>query len=83
MIVFHAKNKVQVVKNGNYPLTLQIELSEDAQIDKQLHVFWELGSFGITREKSESPEDLESLQWFEDFYTKDGRYQVEPATRPS
>lgn len=57
---------------------MHIQLSEDAQIDKQLHAFWELESLGITSEKFESPDDVEALQRFEETSIfKDGRYQVE------
>lgn len=57
---------------------MHIQLSEDAQIDNQLHAFWELESLGIINEKSESPEDVEALQRFEETSIfKDGRYQVE------
>lgn len=57
---------------------MHIQLSKDAQIDKQLLAFWELESLGITSEKSESPEDVEALQQFEETSIfKDGRYQVE------
>ena len=45
---------------------MHIQLSEDAQMDKQLHAFWELESLGITSEKSESPDDVEALQRFEE-----------------
>ena len=57
---------------------MHIQLSEDAQTDKQLHAFWELESLGITSERSESPDDVEALQRFEETSIfKDGRYQVE------
>ena len=57
---------------------MHIQLSEDAQIDKQLQAFWELESLGITSEKSESPGDVEALQRFEETAIfKDGCYQVE------
>lgn len=44
--------------------SMQIQLSETAQIDKQLHAFWELESLGLTNEKAESPEETEALQRF-------------------
>lgn len=57
---------------------MHIQLGEEVQVDKQLHAFWELESLGITGEKSESPEDLEALQRFEETSIfKDGCYQVE------
>lgn len=57
---------------------MQIQLSEAAQIDKQLHAFWALESLGIVNEKTESPEEREALQRFEETSIyKDGRYQVE------
>lgn len=57
---------------------MHIQLSKDAQIDEQLHAFWELESLALTSEKSESPEDVEALQRFkETSIFKDGRYQVE------
>lgn len=57
---------------------MNILLSNDAQMDKQLHAFWEIESLGITSEKPESPEDAEALQRFEETsILKDGRYQVE------
>ncbi|KAL7824555.1 hypothetical protein SRHO_G00098440 [Serrasalmus rhombeus] len=40
---------------------MNILLCNDAQMDKQLHAFWELESLGITSEKPESPEDAEAL----------------------
>lgn len=57
---------------------MHIQLSEEGQIDKQLHAFWELESLGTTSEKPENPEDAEALQQFEETSIfKDGRYQVE------
>lgn len=53
---------------------MHIQLTEDAHIEKQLHAFWELESLGITSEKSESLEDVEALQRFEETSIfKDGR----------
>lgn len=57
---------------------MHIQLSEDAQIDKLLHAFWELESLGIISEKSDNPEDVEVLQQFEETSIfKNRRYQVE------
>lgn len=57
---------------------MHIQLSDDAQIDKQLHAFWELESLSITSKKPENPENIEALQRFEETSIfKDGRYQVE------
>lgn len=57
---------------------MQIQVSEAAQIDKQLHAFWELKSLGITSERCERPEDLEALQRYkETSIFRDGHYQVE------
>ncbi|XP_024119392.1 uncharacterized protein LOC112140627 [Oryzias melastigma] len=57
---------------------MQISVSEDTQISKQLHAFWEVESLGIVNRQVESSEDLDVLQSFEQTTTfENGRYQVE------
>lgn len=57
---------------------MHVSLDEDSQISKQLHSFWEIESLGIMNDKTESPEDTEALQSFEQTTIfKDGRSQVE------
>lgn len=57
---------------------MHIQLSEDAQINKQLNAFWEIKSLGITCEKSETPEDLKAPQQYEKSSVyEDGCYHVE------
>lgn len=57
---------------------MHISLTEDTQIVKQLHAFWEVESLGIINKQAESPEDSYVLQSFEQTTTlENGRYQVE------
>lgn len=44
---------------------MHITLVQDIQISKQLHASWEVESLGIINEKTQSPEDTEALQSFE------------------
>ncbi len=46
-----------------------ISPEEDAQISKQLHAFKEVGPLGFVNEKSQSPEETEALQSFEETLT--------------
>lgn len=62
---------------------MHISLSEDTQVSKQLHAFWEVESLGIVNEQTQSPEEADTLQSFEQTIThKDGRYQVALPWRP-
>lgn len=62
---------------------MHISLDEDTEISKQRHAFWEVESLGIVDEKTQSPEETEALQNFEQTITqKDGCYQVELPWRP-
>lgn len=57
---------------------MHISLTEDTQLSKHLHAFWEVESLGIVNQQSESPEDSEILQRLEQTSTfENGRYQVE------
>lgn len=53
------------VSSMNEATCMHFQLSEDAQINKQLHAFWDIESLGITSERCKNPEDLEALQQFE------------------
>ena len=62
---------------------MHISLDEDTQISKQLHAFWEVESLGIVDKQTQSLEETEALQSFEQTTThKAGRYQVELPWRP-
>lgn len=45
---------------------MHIQLSETAQLDKQLRAFWELESLDITGKRTESLKNEEPLQRFEE-----------------
>ncbi|XP_044027348.1 uncharacterized protein LOC122864200 isoform X1 [Siniperca chuatsi] len=56
---------------------MHISLTEDTQISKELHAFWEVESLGIVSQ-TESPEDSDVLRDFEKTTTfENGRCQVE------
>lgn len=63
---------------------MQICLEEDTQISKQLRAFWEVESLGILNKTTESPEEIEAVQHFNQTVRfKDGRYQVELPWKPN